>query len=112
MFPRRPQLPLLQVKDRSAHAALAIVAKVSTGVGILKPEIAVLLDAEPVRVQMARIAETLKLGTVSNKCDGSAAVLLDDLESVLRPGDSARAAPKGALCCRGGRGGVHPQGGG
>lgn len=85
------------------------MAKVSAGMGVLEPKIAILLDAEPVRVQMARVAEGLELGLISYECDGSTGMLLDDLEGVFGPGDSARAAPKGAWCLRGRRRCVNPQ---
>lgn len=50
MLPRCPQFPLFELKSRGADAALAIVAKVSAGMGVLESEVAVLLDAEPVRI--------------------------------------------------------------
>lgn len=95
VFPRRPQLPLLEVRDRSADAALAIVAKISAGVGALESEIAILLDAEPVRIRMACTAEVVELGLLSDKSNGSTTLLFDDFKSIFGPGNGSGAAPKG-----------------
>lgn len=72
--------------------ALVVVVKTSAGMRVLESEVTILLDAEPVRVQVTRVTETLELELISYELHGSAAALLDDLESVVKPGDSAGAA--------------------
>lgn len=45
--PRRDALPCVEPSGRGTHSALAIVADVLSGLGVLETEPAVLFDAEP-----------------------------------------------------------------
>lgn len=112
MLPRCPQFPLLELKCRGADAALAIVAKISAGMGVLESEVAILLDAEPVRIQMACAAEAVELRLISDDSDSSATLLLDDLESIFGPGHSSGTAPEALRAFGRGWRGVHLNGGG
>lgn len=100
------------MEHRSTDTTLVVVAEVSAGLGILEPKIAILLDAEPVDIQVACVFEALELCSVSNDRDGSSAVLLDDLESVFWPGDSSGAAPEGVRGFGRCRKCIRPAGGG
>lgn len=112
MLPRCPQFPLLELKSRGAYAALAIVAKISAGMGVLESEIAILLDAEPVRIQMTCAAEVVKLWLISDESDSPATLLLDGLESIFGPGNSSGTAPEALRAFGRGWRGVHLNGGG
>lgn len=94
MLPRGPQLPLLEVEHPSTDTTLVVVAKVSAGLRILEPKVAILLDAEPVGVQLACIARALQFRSIALDGDGSAAMLFDDLESIFWPRDSSGATPE------------------
>lgn len=94
MFPRYPQLPLLKAKGRCMDPAAAVVAKVPPCLGILEPEVAILLDTEPVSSQKSRISEVPQLDLIFNERDGPAALLFDDMICIARPRNSPVVAPK------------------
>lgn len=73
--------------------ALAVVTKVPAGMGILKPKVAILLNAVPVGIHGVGIAEVLELDFIPDECDGSAAVFLDDLKGLFGTGHVSRVAP-------------------
>lgn len=107
MLPRCPQFPLLELKSQGADAALAIVAKISAGMGVLESEVAILLDAEPVRIQMTLAAEAVQLRLISDESDSSATLLFDDLKGIFGPGNGSGTAPKGFRVFGGARRGHH-----
>lgn len=108
MLPRCPQLVLLQMGSRRLNTAFAVMAKITSSLGILEPEPPILLDAEPVGLNVINTGrcDFLEFEIAADELDGFAAVLLDDLESIFGIRDRSLTAPEAFGACRGGRRGV------
>lgn len=75
------------------YTTLAIVAKVPASLRIKESEVSILLDAVPVGVQVAGILGIQELDLVLDECDGSSAVLFNDLEGLFGTGNISGVSP-------------------